>query len=205
VVNDGSTDRTCDTLRDIQGITILNHDVNRGKGAAIVTGCREAVKVADWAITVDADGQHDPFEARRLMDTVSNETRPIIVGRREGMTGRDVPWTSRFGRRFSNFWVFLSGGPLLGDSQSGFRIYPLPESLKLGVISMRYQFEVEILVKAGWRKIPVKEVPISVNYWPEMKRVSHFRPFVDFLRNSAVFARLIVQRAFVPHSKRSRP
>jgi hypothetical protein len=112
------------------------------------------------------------------------------------MVGRDVPWTSRFGRKFSNFWVRCAGGPALSDTQSGMRIYPLPEAARLEVRARRFQFEVEILVKAGWAGIPVVEAPVGVSYRPGMERISHFRPFVDFCRNSAAFSRLICQRIF---------
>ena len=82
------------------------------------------------------------------------------------MQGADVPWTSRFGRGFSNFWVRMAGGPAVEDSQSGFRIYPLPECLHLDVKARRFQFEIEILAKAGWNRVPVVESPVSVSYRP---------------------------------------
>lgn len=110
------------------------------------------------------------------------------------MDGKSVPWTSRFGRKFSNFWVWLSGGPVVEDSQSGFRIYPVPEVMGLNVLSRRFQFEVEILVKARWKRMRVIEVPVGVSYAEGAERISHFRPMVDFLRNSSTFARLIFQR-----------
>ncbi|MDP2644451.1 MAG: glycosyltransferase family 2 protein [Desulfobacterales bacterium] len=194
VVDDGSTDATCAGIKSIKDICLLRHAENRGKGAAILTGFAKACQVADWAITIDADQQHNPEDALKLIQAIPANERPIMVGAREGMLGKDVPWTSRFGRKFSNFWVSLSGGPALKDSQSGFRIYPLPEAMNLGVMARRYQFEVEILVKAGRKNIPVLEVPVRVNYAPETGRISHFRPFVDFMRNSAVFTRLIFQR-----------
>ena len=198
VVNDGSTDSTCDKIMSISGVSNLHHNENRGKGAAITTGFAEAEKVADWAITIDADGQHNPGDALKMIQTIPDNERPIVIGMREGMMGRDVPWTSRFGRKFSNFWVLLSGGPKMTDSQCGFRIYPLPESSDLKVIAERFQFEVEILVKAGWKEIPVIECPVSVNYAPKTERISHFRPFIDFLRNSGTFTRLIFQRITIP-------
>ena len=204
VVNDGSTDSTADRIRNIDGIRVLHHRENRGKGAAIQTAFTQAVQVADWAITIDADGQHDPQDALKLIRAIPEHARPIVVGRRAGMAGTHVPWTSRFGRGFSNFWVFLSGGPRIADSQSGFRIYPLPEALGLNVAAKRYQFEVEILVKAAWRKIPVIEAPIRVRYAPGKKRISHFRPFIDFVRNSNTFTRLIFQRIVIPASIRHR-
>jgi hypothetical protein len=120
----------------------------------------------------------------------------MAVGVRQGMAGKNVPWTSRLGRGFSNFWVWAAGGPWIADSQSGFRLYPLPEALHLGVRARRYQFEVEILVMARRRKIRVVEIPISVVYQPKGIRVSHFHPWSDFFRNSRTFSRLIFSRFF---------
>lgn len=204
VVDDGSTDSSYDKIKSFQGIYPLRHHENMGKGAAIKTGFREAAKVADWAITIDADGQHNPQDALKMIQAIPENERPVVVGMRQGMVGREIPWTSRFGRKFSNFWVVLSGGPRMSDSQSGFRIYPLPESQKLNVISRRFQFEIEILVKAAWKKIPVIEVPIGVNYAPGAERISHFRPFKDFLRNTQTFARMITRRVLIHPFTRKR-
>ena len=197
VVDDGSTDSTPDRITNLRGIQLLHHDGNRGKGAAILTGFAEASKVADWAITLDADGQHNLDDAFKLVQAIPEKKRPIVVGVREGMALKHVPWTSRFGRKFSNFWVLISGGPGMTDSQSGFRIYPLPEAMNLNVIARRFQFEVEILVKARSKKIPVVETPISVNYPKGIERISHFHPFIDFLRNTRTFARLITWRILI--------
>ncbi len=194
VVNDGSTDSTPEKIKNIDGVVVLKHQRNLGKGAAILTGFSEAAKMADWAITIDADGQHDPSDALALVNRIPTGTRPLIVGKRADMSGSDVPWTSRFGREFSNFWVRASGGPRIEDTQSGLRIYPLPESMMLNVGARRYQFEVEILVRARWEGIPVLEAPVSVNYSPGSKRISHFHPFYDFLRNTGTFSRLIALR-----------
>jgi glycosyltransferase involved in cell wall biosynthesis len=196
VVDDGSTDDTYDQIKEITGIQILRHEQNKGKGAAILTGFAAASNVADWAITIDADGQHYPEDARKLIKAIPKKIRPIVVGARAGMEGKHVPWTSSFGRKFSNFWVRTSGGPAISDSQSGFRIYPLPEALNLKTKARRFQFEVEILVQASRDGIPVIEAPVRVNYNPNGERISHFRPFVDFLRNSSTFSRLIFRRIF---------
>ncbi len=195
VVNDGSTDGTSEALRAVPDLRVISHETNRGKGAALVDGFAAAAAAAfDWVISVDADGQHNPGEAHRLLDVVSRGERAIVVGRREEMVGADVPWTSRFGRGFSNFWVWLSGGPHLSDSQSGFRLYPVPEVLHLGTRARRFEYEVEVLVRAHRAGLSIKEVPVSVVYSPPGGRVSHFRPWVDFLRNSVTFTRLIVSR-----------
>lgn len=196
VVDDGSTDSTRENLALTVGVYLLRHDDNKGKGAALRTGFAEASKIADWAVTIDADGQHHPEDALKLVNAIPAGQRPIVVGMRTGMAGEHVPWTSRFGRKFSNFWVFVSGGPRMRDSQSGFRIYPLPEAVSLSVVARRYQFEVEILVRAKRNGIPVIEAPVNVSYAAAGERISHFRPFVDFMRNSGTFSRLILERIF---------
>ncbi len=201
VVDDGSTDGGGELLDKLSGIHLLRHAVNRGKGAALLTGFVAASRAADWAITLDADGQHHPRDAVALMQAIPAHARPIVVGRRAGMLDQGAPWTSRSGRAFSNFWVRMSGGPKVTDSQSGFRIYPLPDVLQLGVRARRYQFEVEVLVRAAWHRMPVIEAPISVTYQSGEQRVSHFRPFVDFLRNSTTFTRLITRRILLPVKK----
>ncbi len=194
VVDDGSTDDTADKLGATTGIHLVRHGENQGKGAALVTGFREAVAVADWAITMDADGQHVPTDALGLIRAIHGDERPIVIGCRSGMTTGQVPWSSRFGRSFSNFWVKTAGGPSVGDTQSGFRVYPLPEVLDLKVRARRYQYEIEVLVAARMAGIPVVERPIRVDYAPPGGRISHYRPLVDFLRNTETFRRLITRR-----------
>ena len=204
VVDDGSTDESAAILATVDGVTLLRHAENRGKGAALLTGFAAAAEVADWAVTRDADGQHEPLQARRLIQAVAPGERPIVLGHREGMAGRHTPWTSRFGRGFSNFWVWCAGGPRVSDSQSGFRLYPLPEAQHLGTRARRFQFEVEVLILARWKGIPVRSASVAVEYAPRGVRVSHFRPFVDFCRNSETFCRMIFRRIFVPRARRAR-
>jgi glycosyltransferase involved in cell wall biosynthesis len=99
VVDDGSTDSSYEKIRNYTGIYHLRHTENRGKGAAIITGFTEAEKIADWAITIDADGQHDPQDALPMMEAIHENERPLVVGMRHvGMVGKKVPGTSRMGK-----------------------------------------------------------------------------------------------------------
>jgi glycosyltransferase involved in cell wall biosynthesis len=196
IIDDGSTDATYNAIKDIPSVAIIRHEINRGKGAAIMTGFAAAASSADWVVTIDADGQHHPENVWDLLGAVPKGERPIIIGKRERMDHCHVPWTSRFGRTFSNFWVRTCGGPKIQDSQSGFRLYPLPETIALNVKAERFQFEVEILVRANWQKIPVLETPVMVTYDPRGERVSHYRGFVDFFRNAGTFSRLIFTRLY---------
>jgi len=206
IVDDGSTDGGGELADTLEGVhLVIHHPENRGKGAALISGMRAAAEVAQWAISVDADGQHDPREAAALVEAIPEGARPIIIGARRGMrAGGSVPWTSRFGRKFSNFWIWSAGGYLVSDSQSGFRIYPLPETLELDARSRHFQYEVELLVLARWRGVPVLEAPVKVHYEPKGKRISHFQPWKDFWRNSFAFSRLITARILKTKKARAR-
>ncbi|PID73627.1 MAG: glycosyl transferase [Desulfobacterales bacterium] len=205
VVDDGSTDGGAETIPVSPRIRIIRHPENRGKGAALLTGFAEAAASGyRLAVTMDADGQHDPSDIPALAEAGRRKNGPrMALGRRRGMEkrsagARGIPWTSRFGREFSNFWVRASGGPAVSDTQTGFRVYPLPEILRLDIRARRYQFEVEAPVKAARAGIPVSECPVGVVYDPPGGRVSHFHPFRDFMRNSTVFCRLIRERLYYP-------
>src|SRR5258708_30997452 len=82
VVDDGSTDATAE-LAEKAGARVLRHPINRGKGAAIRTGLRAARDAGcDVALTVDADGQHPPDHAARLLDS-SYDPHALVLGTRD--------------------------------------------------------------------------------------------------------------------------
>jgi len=90
VVDDGSTDGRQQASEVSQGSRCCVMKESR-KGAAILTGFSALRGAADWAITLDADGQHDPQDIPALIRAIPQGLRPIVVGRREGMSGADVP------------------------------------------------------------------------------------------------------------------
>jgi len=192
VVDDGS-DIEVKSLVDTQkNLTILRHTLNQGKGQAILTGAKEAKKRGfDYIITVDGDGQHYPREVQKFIPLLSDET--IIIGSREFK--EDVPTSSKFGRGFSNFWIFVETGKWLSDTQSGFRAYPI-SILDLDLTHSRYDFEIEVLVKHLWSKREIKEVNIEVYYAPKGSRVSHFDKLYDNIRLSKIHTKLVLENIF---------
>lgn len=196
VVDDGSTDGGAETLEGLP-VEILRHERNRGKGAAILTAAAAARQQGMTHIaTIDADGQHDPADLPRLAAVVEEDPTTLVVGHRD-FSAANVPGASRFGRGFSNFWLRLQTGQSLGDTQSGFRVYPLALFDGLTFWCRRYNFEIEVLVRAAWAGIPLRGLPISVFYPPRQERVSHFRGFWDNWRLTVLNTHLTL-RSIVP-------
>ena len=191
VVNDGSTDTTAEVLAGYPELTVIHLPHNKGKGNALRIGFREAtVHGFDYAITIDSDGQHFPDDIPVFVRAIEAEGMALLIGDRN-MDREGIPGKSSFGNRFSNFWFRFETGITLSDTQSGFRLYPLAELQGIRFYTTKFEFEVEVIVKAAWRGIPVRNVPIRVLYDPK-ERVSHFRPFRDFTRISILNTWLVL-------------
>lgn len=198
VVDDGSTDGGAETLQGLP-VRLIRHKRNLGKGQAIMTAAHEAHRLGMTHLaTIDSDGQHDPAEIRAFLPLLRSEPEALVVGTRR--FGADVPGSSRFGRSFSNFWLRVQTGVRLGDTQSGFRVYPVEVLRGLALRETGYAFEIEVLVRAAWAKVPLREVGISVVY-PE-DRVSHFQMLRDNVRLSLLNFRLTM-RTILPWPHRA--
>ncbi|HAR45734.1 MAG: hypothetical protein A2X56_08435 [Nitrospirae bacterium GWC2_57_13] len=194
VVDDGSTDADVEALLAGLDVTVLKHQQNRGKGEAILTAARFAEERSGiHMITIDADGQHDPADIRTFFPLLQNDEPVLVVGARDFAT-ENVPASSRFGRRFANFWLRMETGVELDDCQSGFRSYPVRYLNRLAFKGSHYDFEAEVLAKAAWAGLILREVPISVSYPPPGERVSSFRPFLDNLRLTLIHSMLVGRR-----------
>ena len=201
VVNDGSTDNTKNILNIFENITVISLPKNRGKGKALREGFKEAIRQGyRYAITIDSDGQHYPEDLPVFVDHLEQAKNAIIIGSRN-MSQENIPGKSSFGNRFSNFWFHVTTGISLKDTQSGFRLYPLAIFKELHFRSTKYEFEVEVIVRAAWAGYDVVNVPVRVYYPGGEKRISHFRPFTDFFRIS-VLNTILVTLALAYHRPR---
>jgi glycosyltransferase involved in cell wall biosynthesis len=184
VVNDGSTDNTAEILRSYPNLQLISYTPNRGKGYALRTGLRAAADAGhDYAITLDSDGQHYASDLPVFLEEIRITPGALLVGARN-MKVDNVPVKSSFGNRFSNFWYWFNTHIHLPDTQSGYRLYPVQRIGRKRYFTRKYEFEIEVLVRAAWAGVPVRAVPVSVYYPPADERVTHFRPFKDFTRIS---------------------
>lgn len=178
VVDDGSAKPASQLLEGLD-VTILTHERNMGKGAAILTASRHIESLGGThMITIDADGQHSAAELPKFAEAIASNPDALIVGARDFATD-NVPGASRFGRRFANFWLRVESGAHCSDCQSGYRAYPVAHLNKLRLRGLRYDFEAEALARASWAGLQIMDIPVSVHYPPRTERVSHFKPVMD--------------------------
>ncbi len=197
VVNDGATDGTAAILKSYTQIHQIHFPKNKGKGSALQAGFAKALSLGyDYAITIDSDGQHFPEDVPVFLEALKNGNtkNALYIGARN-MAQSDVPGKSSFGNTFSNFWFWFETGKWLKDTQCGYRLYPLKEIEKLRLYTPKFEFEIEVIVKAAWNGTLVENVPVKISY-DETERVSHFRTVPDFTRISILNTWLVIVAIF---------
>jgi glycosyltransferase involved in cell wall biosynthesis len=188
VVDDGSEPGVVLNIDEDEALYLLRHSLNKGKGEAILTGGKMARELGfDSFFIVDGDGQHFPHEINNFIG--KDLEKCIVIGCRR--FAENVPNSSKFGRKFSNFWIWTETGLRLDDTQSGFRSYPV-RVLDLPIEKRRYDFEIEVLVRHVWNGGCIEEVGIEVYYPKPEDRVSHFNALKDNVRLSNLHARLFL-------------
>jgi len=183
VVDDGCTDGSLDGVTG-RIPTLIRHDLNRGKGHALMSGFREALAhpANDAVAVLDADGQHDPAELPGLWAAHLEHAADLTIGSR-AFGGGGVPWRSRFGNELTVRMMHAVLGVRLPDTQSGYRILSraFAEAVVETVPGGRYETEmamVGLAIRGGYTIVsePIQTIYVAGN------ASSHFRKIRDSYR-----------------------
>ena len=191
VIDDGSSDATAERAA-AAGAAVERQPTNAGKGAALRRGMESlSARGVTRVLTMDGDGQHLADQLPALLEESNRHPHALIIGARQVAPG-EVSAIRLFGNRFANRWVEIATGLALPDTQSGLRVYPLPETLALGVAARHFDFETEVLIRAARGGLLISSVSVRAYNPPPDERVSHFRPFIDTVRIIHVVLRSIL-------------
>jgi glycosyltransferase involved in cell wall biosynthesis len=172
-----------------RGVIALQHPHNRGKGAALSTGILHAGERGFvFAVTLDADEQHNPDDIPAFVDCWVETGADLIVGNRLERPG-DMPWLRLWTNHFTSWVVSRLAGARIPDSQNGYRMISTELFRRLEIRSVRYEAESEILIKAGRAGANIAAVPVETIYGDE---VSAINPLVDTWR----FFRMVAKSLF---------
>ena len=188
VVDDGSGPEYASVFGSCRA-TVLAHEKNLGKGAALKTGMAHAAAAHPGCgvVTADADGQHDPDDILRVASRLERDQDCLVLGARQ--FDGDVPARSRIGNRVAGLLVRALVGQRLEDTQTGLR--GVPERLLIDLLAVRsngYEFELDMLAAAKHLSVRIVEEPIRTIYEPGNTK-SHFHPFRDSMRIGFVLMR----------------
>ncbi|HUJ08848.1 MAG TPA: glycosyltransferase family 2 protein [Verrucomicrobiae bacterium] len=180
VIDDGSSDDTA-TAAKRPGIEVLRHERNLGKGAAIMTALEYFGRSdAEFAVFLDADGQHDPDEIPKFVEAACAMNADIVIGTRMTET-RDMPWVRRLTNQFTSWVTSRLARQTIPDSQCGFRLIRRSVLPHLEFSSRHFETETEMLIQAGRAGHKIVTVPVRTIYGCEVGP-SHIQPFRDTIR-----------------------
>jgi glycosyltransferase involved in cell wall biosynthesis len=187
VVVDGSTDHSEHRLAEMAatepGLRIWVLPENRGKGAAVLFGLREARALGfTHVLTMDSDGQHPAECIAAFMQASLTAPGSMVLG--EPLFDDSAPGLRVKGRKISNWWANLEtlwAG--IHDSLFGFRVYPISPLISVmhrQLWMRRFDFDVEAVVRLCWRGIKPINLPAPVRYFsPQDGGISHFNYWRD--------------------------
>lgn len=188
VIFDGSTDDSPELIRELESpenpdFRIVKISPNRGKGATVLHGLREAISAGfTHVLTMDADGQHPASHVARYFTLSQSYPEAAIFGR--PVFDENAPALRVNGRKISNFWANLETlGWGIDDSLFGMRLYPardLLEVMESTTYARRFDFDPEVAVRLAWRGVPIINLPTPVRYpRKEDGGISQFRYLRD--------------------------
>jgi len=164
VVNDGSKDNTAEIVKKYKNVRLINHLLNSGAGAANRTGLAYARdKDYDFAVTMDADGQHDSADTVRILNELMKGSRDIVIGSRL-VNAKGMPWYRVMLNKGGGIFTFLLFGIYVGDSQSGLRGFNRRALQVITFHSNNYTYNSELMWRIKQNGLTVKEIPIKAIY-----------------------------------------
>jgi glycosyltransferase involved in cell wall biosynthesis len=179
VIDDGSTDDTA-AVAEMAGARVLRHAGNHGKGAAIVTALTHfGGSDADYAIFLDADGQHDPAEIPQFVAAAKQTGAGLVIGNRMQHT-EHMPWLRRTVNRFTSWLTGKLTRQRIADSQCGYRLLSRAVLPDLKLQTSHFETETEMLIQAGRAGHQIASVPVATIYFAG--RSSRIRPWRDTVR-----------------------
>ena len=166
VIDDGSSDETA-KIAELAEATVLKHNINQGKGAAIKTVVNYAKEHdVDILVLMDSDGQHSPAEIQKLLTPIINDEADIVNGSRFlSAIKNQIPAHRKVGQEILNAATkFADYNVNVTDSQNGFRAFSKKTFDMFKFKNTGFGIESEMLIDAVKEGAVIVEVPISVRY-----------------------------------------
>ncbi|MFH0989716.1 MAG: glycosyltransferase family 2 protein [bacterium] len=182
VVDDGSRDNTAELAKKYS-TTLLQHDRNKGKGAALRTAfehCR-VNKSIEAVITMDADLQHRPEELPQFFEAWRNLRTDIIIGSRR-RENSSMPFHRKVSNSITSYLVSVRTRQRIPDSQSGYRLLSKRVIDSVRFESDGYEAETEILIDAASMGFTIGSVPIETIYNEARSSMTYWHTTKSFLK-----------------------
>ncbi|MBM3253146.1 MAG: glycosyltransferase family 2 protein [Candidatus Omnitrophica bacterium] len=187
VVDDGSLDSTAESATNKKAY-VIKHPKRFGKGSALRSGFEYVLeKNFDAVITMDSDGQHDPYEIQKFIKCAKCSSSDIIIGNRM-LEKRVMPYIRRLTNKIMSIILSKLIRQLVPDTQCGFRLIKKEVLQKITLTSKNFEIESEVLLRASQNNFKIESIPIKTIY---SGKKSYINPILDTIRFIVLLVKII--------------
>jgi len=181
VIDDGSTDNTLNTAKNLAVDHIVALPNNRGLAKAFYAGIEECLKVgADIIVNTDADNQYLGSDIKKLVEPILNKKADIVVGDRQTDKIEHFSVIKKIFQKFGSYFVRKLSKTDVIDTVSGFRAFTRESALQINIFT-DYSYTIETIMQFGSRKANIISVPIETNKTTRESRL--FKNIPSFISN----------------------
>lgn len=163
VIDDGSTDNTVETAKNLGIKHIVSHSKNLGLARAFDTGLKTSIKLgADIIVNLDADNQYKASDIEKLIQPVLNKEADITIGARPIEKIRSFSPLKKLLQKTGSYVMRKISGADVLDAPSGFRAFSKNAAMKINIFD-NYTYTMETIIQAQYKGLTIKSVPIGVN------------------------------------------
>ena len=163
VIDDGSTDNTVETAKNLGIKHIVSHSKNLGLARAFDTGLKTSIKLgADIIVNLDADNQYKASDIEKLIQPVLNKEADIVIGARPIEKIRSFSPLKKLLQKTGSYVMRKISGADVLDAPSGFRAFSKNAAMKINIFD-NYTYTMETIIQAQYKGLTIRSVPIGVN------------------------------------------
>ena len=163
-VDDGSADGSAEAAA-AAGAIVVRHALNLGQGGALMTGLEMARTLpVEYVVTFDADGQHRPEDAARMVQVARERGLDVVLGSRFLEDGPEIPASRRLLLRAAVAFTRITTGLPVTDTHNGLRVLSRGSVERLRITQSGMAHASEILHEIARLHLSYVEVPVSIDY-----------------------------------------
>ncbi|MFO8234711.1 MAG: glycosyltransferase family 2 protein [Bacteroidales bacterium] len=180
IIDDGSEDQTQNIVDDLKGVISIRHKINKGYGATLIEGFNYAIENGyQYAITIDADKQHNPDDIEKFLSMNKKVNYDILSGSRYYWSSQEKHRDAPEDRRRVNLRITQKINQLTGyeltDAFCGFKLYKVESLRKLHLDEVGYAMPLQLWLEASKNDLKVVEIPVELIYYKENRGVALYK------------------------------
>jgi len=181
VIDDGSTDRTVETARELGVDHIISNTINQGLARTFRRGLDECLRLgADIIVNTDGDNQYAGRDIPKLIQPILDNKAELVIGDRQTALISHFSPLKKFLLWLGSSVVRKLSGVRVPDAVSGFRAISRGAAIRLNIIST-FSYTIEMLIQAGKKQMAVAHVPVDTN--PQTRESRLFRSIPRFIEH----------------------